>query len=45
MAYEEAFARVGEQPTWVLRDLIDRLPYANVNRWAAEVVLKHRSRD
>lgn len=44
MAYEEAMARVGnEQPSWVLRDILERLPYSDVQAEAIRVLLGQRS--
>jgi hypothetical protein len=44
MAYEEAMVRIGnEQPSWVLRDILDRLPYRDVQAEAIRVILGQRS--
>lgn len=43
MTYEEAVARVGDdQPTWVLRDILDRLEATSVKAEAIRVILGRR---
>lgn len=43
MVFEEALYLVGAEPTWVLRDLLDRLPLRHRLRRAALVVLRLRN--
>ena len=43
MSYEQALSIVGDEPTWVLRDLIDRLHKRHPVREAARVALLARN--
>lgn len=43
MTYEEAVARVGnDQPTWVLRDILERLEETDTQAEAIRIVLSQR---
>lgn len=44
MIYEHALMLIGEQPTWLLADILERLPRGSLEHDAAACLLRHRCR-
>lgn len=45
MLFEEALFLVGSEPTWVLREYLERFPFAHKLRRASLLVLRLRGRE